>query len=216
VTEAEWLACTDPQKMLRYLRVGPEDRKTLLLTCACIRRHWDLLADYRQDWILLAEEFIEERNPHADIFGDHWDGPTWIEGENLGMSWDGISGAIEQLWCAYYQVDDYDTLTRGPMWAAEVQQQVIFLHDIFGNPLRPIAIDSSWLSWNDGVVVRLAQAAYEERHLPEGTLDNTRLLILADALEEAGCTDQNLHAHSRSGGEHVRGSWVVDLVQGKE
>src|SRR5215472_1439330 len=34
-------------------------------------------------------------------------------------------------------------------------------------------------------------------------------------LEEAGCTDQDILAHCRSGGEHVRRCWVVDLVLGK-
>jgi hypothetical protein len=63
------------------------------------------------------------------------------------------------------------------------------------------------------VVVRLAQATYEERHLPEGTLDNTRLLILADALEEAGCTDTDILCHLRGPGPHVRGCWVADLVR---
>jgi hypothetical protein len=71
------------------------------------------------------------------------------------------------------------------------------------------------LAWHDGVVVRLAQAAYEERHLPEGTLDNTRLRILADALEEAGCTDADILGHLRGPGPHVRGCWPVDLCLGK-
>jgi hypothetical protein len=65
------------------------------------------------------------------------------------------------------------------------------------------------------VVVRLAQAAYEERQMPAGTLDNTRLAVLADALEEAGCDNADILAHCRSGGEHVRGCWVVDLILGK-
>jgi hypothetical protein len=43
-------------------------------------------------------------------------------------------------------------------------------------------------------------------------LDNARLAILADALEEAGCTDQEILAHCRGGGEHVRGCGVVDLL----
>jgi hypothetical protein len=38
------------------------------------------------------------------------------------------------------------------------------------------------------------------------------LPILADALEEAGCTNQVILSHCRGGGEHVRGCWVVDLL----
>jgi hypothetical protein len=35
---------------------------------------------------------------------------------------------------------------------------------------------------------------------------------VADALEEAGCTDAEILGHCRGGGEHVRGCWVLDLV----
>lgn len=90
------------------------------------------------------------------------------------------------------------------------------VREIAGNPFCPISISSSILAWNDGIVVRLAQAAYDERILPAGTLDNTRLLILADALEEAGCTDEQILAHLRGGGEHYRGCWVIDLLLGKK
>jgi hypothetical protein len=94
--------------------------------------------------------------------------------------------------------------------------QTGILHDIFGNPFHPITISPAVLTWNDAVVVRLAQSAYDERHLPGGTLDNTRLLILADALEETGCTDTDILAHLRSPGPHVRGCWVVDMLLSKE
>jgi hypothetical protein len=70
------------------------------------------------------------------------------------------------------------------------------------------------LSWNDGCVARLARAAYDDR-LPEGGLDPARLAVLADALEEAGCRDADILGHCRSGGEHFRGCWLVDLLLGK-
>jgi hypothetical protein len=70
-------------------------------------------------------------------------------------------------------------------------------------------------AWNDATVVRLAQATYEERHLPAGTLDSGRLAVLADALEEAGCSDEQALQHLRSSGAHYRGCFVVDLLLGK-
>jgi hypothetical protein len=42
-----------------------------------------------------------------------------------------------------------------------------------------------------------------------------RLPLLADALMDAGCDDENLLAHARADG-HVRGCWLVDLVLGRE
>jgi hypothetical protein len=70
------------------------------------------------------------------------------------------------------------------------------------------------LQWNDGTVVHLAQAAYEERELPRGHLDRHRLAVLADAVEEAG-GDAKLVAHLRDLGPHCRGCWSVDLLLGK-
>jgi hypothetical protein len=78
-----------------------------------------------------------------------------------------------------------------------------------------VSIGESWLRWNGGTIVQLAQSAYEERHLPAGTLDNGRLAVLADALEEAGCTDADILGHLRGPGPHVRGCWAVDLLLGK-
>jgi hypothetical protein len=52
------------------------------------------------------------------------------------------------------------------------------------------------------------------RHADEAG-DYRGLPLLADALEEAGCTDADLLAHCRSGGGHLRGCWAVDLILGK-
>ena len=65
------------------------------------------------------------------------------------------------------------------------------------------------LRWNDGMVVKLATSVHRDR-----AFDRTNML--ADALEDAGCTDANLLGHLRSPGPHVRGCWAVDLVLGKE
>jgi hypothetical protein len=41
--------------------------------------------------------------------------------------------------------------------------------------------------------------------------------ILADALQDAGCTSEDVLNHCRATEwEHVRGCWVVDLLLGKE
>jgi hypothetical protein len=101
---------------------------------------------------------------------------------------------------------------------AEERVQTDLLRCIFGNPFRPLdAIASDILRWNSGIVVRLAQAAYDDRRLPDGTLDPARLAILADALEEAGVTDADILGHLRKeGGVHVRGCWAVDLLTGRQ
>jgi hypothetical protein len=100
--------------------------------------------------------------------------------------------------------------------STEAQVQCQHVRDIFGPmPFCPVSLNPAVLTWNDGLVVRLAQAAYEERHLPAGTLDSGRLAVLADALEEAGCTNADILGHLRGPGPHVRGCWPVDLCLGK-
>jgi hypothetical protein len=84
------------------------------------------------------------------------------------------------------------------------------LRDVFGYPVLPLlAIDLSWLAWNDGTIPKLAQVADDERAFD-------CLPFLTDALEEAGCEDADILAHCRQQGEHVRGCWVVDLILGKQ
>jgi hypothetical protein len=96
-----------------------------------------------------------------------------------------------------------------PITDAEVRAHRALLHDCLGNPFRPFALDPALGRWSDGTVSRIAQAIYDDRafdHLP----------ILADALEEAGCTDAEILGHCRSEGPHVRGCWAIDLILGKE
>jgi hypothetical protein len=93
--------------------------------------------------------------------------------------------------------------------SAEQAAQVALLRDIVGNPFRPARINRAWLARNDGTLRRLAEAIYEERAF-------NRLPLLADALLDAGCDNEELISHCRSEGPHVRGCWAVDLLLGRE
>jgi len=42
-----------------------------------------------------------------------------------------------------------------------------------------------------------------------------RLPLLADALMDAGCADEDVIGHCRSDSPHVRGCWVVDWMLDK-
>ena len=87
------------------------------------------------------------------------------------------------------------------------------VRDVLGNPFRSPVLDPGCLTPS---VAALAQAAYEERILPGGTLNPSRLAVLSDALEEAGCTDEAVLSHLRSPGPHVRGCWVLDALLAKD
>jgi hypothetical protein len=90
--------------------------------------------------------------------------------------------------------------------AAERRYQAELLREIVGNPFRPIAVDRSCLTWQSGTVPNLAQALYEEHRFAD-------LPILADALEEAGCSATEILSHLRGQGPHVQGCWALDLLR---
>jgi hypothetical protein len=84
---------------------------------------------------------------------------------------------------------------------------VLHLGDVRLRLGTPSRVEAGWLAWQGGLVEAMA------RHADESG-DYGGLPVLADALEEAGCTDADLLAHCRSGGGHLRGCWAVDLLLG--
>src|SRR5262249_7031256 len=60
VDESEWLACTDTEKMLAFLKGRASDRKLRLFVCACCRRIWQLLTDGRsRKEVEVAEQYAD-------------------------------------------------------------------------------------------------------------------------------------------------------------
>jgi hypothetical protein len=100
-----------------------------------------------------------------------------------------------------------ELLHAGPP-GRELRAQAGLLKDIVGNPFQPGATKTPGSTGSDSTVVKLAQNIYDERAF-------SRMPILADALEDAGCDNADLLAHCRGPGPHVRGCWVVDLLLGK-
>jgi hypothetical protein len=220
VKESEWDSCADPQKMLLFLRDRriASDRKLRLFACAfgrAVRGSQHLLgpstvvvAERYADGLANDQDMASERRRWA-CSPEEWGpvAPSAYDGAWQAVDW--LTG-LERRWRgdpdSYFPIPAYDVLKRS----------VLLLRDIFGNLFRTVpTIDPSWLKWNGGTVAKLVEAAYEHRSLPEGTLEQDRLAVLADALEEAGCSDTELLAHLRSPGPHVRGCHVIDLLLGR-
>jgi hypothetical protein len=84
--------------------------------------------------------------------------------------------------------------------------QAELLRDIIGNPFHPRVFEPQWRT---STVLAIAEGIYEDRAFD-------RLPILADALQEAGCEDEQILGHCREDGTHVRGCWVIDLILGRQ
>jgi CheY-like chemotaxis protein len=72
-------------------------------------------------------------------------------------------------------------------------------------PKGAVAFDPAFLTWGGGTIPNLARTISDEGAFHD-------LPVLADALEEAGCTDADALDHCRRPGEHLRGCWVLDRV----
>jgi hypothetical protein len=84
--------------------------------------------------------------------------------------------------------------------------QVRALHELFGPlPFRDIVCEPAWLT---DTVRALTRGVYDRA-------DFGALPILADALQDAGCENEDVLNHCRAPEcEHVRGCWVLDLLLG--
>jgi hypothetical protein len=207
MTADEWDVGADPEGMLFHLRDSGKagDRRLRLFTAACCRRpdFFSFLYGPDAEALAVAERYADGQADlgqlrlafrHADSMG-----PSWCCAE------DALSAAFQ--WVGTVRRHRPSVPNRVAILAG-------LLREVFGNPRRPPAVEPGWLTWHGGVVARLAQAAYEERHLPSGLLDPTRLAVLADALDDAGCSDPRLLGHLRSGAGHVRGCFAVDALRG--
>jgi hypothetical protein len=212
MTEAEWLACTDPQLMLNHLdgRVG--NRKVRLLRVGAARSVWAVLTDERyRAAVEVGERYADDRatddelrTHNSGLYGMFGPGGEFARGRT-----DQAALALYSLALSCVNSPRALSLAGGASWSVARRythdRLPEIVRDLFGNPFHPVSADPSWLT---STVVTLAESIYEERAFD-------RLPILADALEVAGCDDADVLAHCRGDGPHVRGCWVVDLVLGK-
>src|SRR5581483_11214349 len=71
MTEADWNSCTDPQKMLEFLRGKVSDRKLRLFACACCLRILKLIDEEVMRIALRAAEQLADGKVGADHLGLH-------------------------------------------------------------------------------------------------------------------------------------------------
>jgi hypothetical protein len=204
LTEAEWATAIDPQLMLDHLHSGTDlsPRKRRLFACGCCRLVWRRLKNPD------CQRVVETAELHADGLATVQALAAAVRGVDF---WSRNSlEADAAIACAWTEPHWQDALREVMVLCGlTFGIEAALLHDLVGNPFRPVTVDPTWLAWNGGFVSRLAQAIYDEHRFKE-------MLILGDALEDAGCTDEAILTHCRGLGPHARGCWVVDLILAKQ
>jgi hypothetical protein len=200
VSESEWVAGI-AKKMIAFVRTRATMRQRRLLMCGCCRARWPEIPD---DRLQAMVELIER---YANGEG----GNTLVRAYKLYdvARTATIKAALDaDLFACLSAVtmSNEDPVQKRVPLLKDSATQVQLTRDIFGNPFRPVAFDPSWRT---STVAALAEQMYESR-------DFSPMPVLADALQDAGCDNEDILAHCRGAGPHVRGCWVVDLVLGKE
>jgi hypothetical protein len=201
MTEEEWLSSNGPSAMLYFVQHQVSFRKLRLFTCACCRLDWHKFVDERSRIaVMSAETSADSPSPEGvlqtvkqvakDAYEEaYYGGPAGTDYRPSNAAWALTCGA---------DVTAFSFLDTGA-------RAISLIYDIFGNPFRPVTFDPRWRTSD---LVGLAQAIYEDKAFE-------RMPIVGDALMDAGCEEEQIIAHCRGEGPHVRGCWVVDIILDK-
>jgi hypothetical protein len=236
MTEAEWQACQEPQRMLNALRGRVSERKLRLFAVACCRRLWHLFDDPRSRIAVEVAESLadglarDEDREAARAAAQHARRDALAA--RRASEYRVPEYPSHAATAAYFAVSEMRAEDgHGDIETGEAMVAVCsliaghrasrlggrdalgavcchLLREIVGNPFCPAPVDPSWLYWNDGAVRKLAEVIYGENRWDEAA-------ILADALEDAGCADEGILGHLRGPGPHCKGCHVVDALLGK-
>jgi hypothetical protein len=224
MTEKEWLKCRDPDTLLVFRRRKSYSRKLRLFGSASVRRVWDLLPDKLfRDAVEVVERHADkditdkrletQKNRCKQLCGTpHWNRradpatSTAALAATECLAPESFAAAVGGAWYAAL-AEARTASAKGRLWEKVRAEQATLLGDIFGNPFRKPKFNKKWRT---DTALSLSRQMYESR-------DFGAMPILADALQDAGCDNEDILAHCRDVKQtHVRGCWVVDLVLGKE
>ena len=238
MTEAEWLKSSMPVSSFEHDHGWPSPRKQRLFAVACCQRIRHLLPEIRwADWSDVAERYADRRAKRDDLAAARRDVLTGADGRATYAQMLTQFGERAAYWACETKLRKYASQVataaacaaaysilpleeafvppghsgyKEQFWVAqnaELAAQIALVYEICGNPFRPGVAFSP--SWRTDTAMSLARGMYESR-------DFGAMPILADALQDAGCDNDDVLNHCRGEWPHVRGCWVVDLVLGKE
>ena len=199
MTEAEWLATTDQgEARWRFVERRATDRKLQLFACAVFQ--------------FLANPDRRSARSDDDCYGIVIAAERYADGAITDPE---LTDAMRMI---QFTEESFDPIFASwiltgltavrhflPSWLRHHVGASAWFHEVFGNPFRPVAFAPEWRT---STVLALAQQMYDAR-------DFSGMPILADALQDAGCTDEAILMHCRGPGPHCRGCWVTDALLNK-
>jgi hypothetical protein len=222
MTEEEWCETNDVNELVGSIcqDLRPiSHRKLRLFGCACCRAVWKSMRDSRARRIVkLSEQFADGDVSNQQFIKARRLAVKAINREvtrnrtpaeehaahaafALGLSRTSFAPTVVAENCANAALCD------GSSGEVIIAAQCKMLRDIFGNPYRPVTIDPRWRTSD---VVGLAQATYDDKAFE-------RMPILADALMDAGCEDEQIIGHCRGDGPHVvAAGWWISYSESSE
>jgi hypothetical protein len=204
--EQEWLTSDDPWKLYTCTFGRASCRRYRLLcvaSCGCLGAvldgtYWQLLDRLEQ-----AADMARAEDEQQQLRKDAWDYyERVLEATDGAVPRFAADAAYETASGAYD--DAFDCLVGDTEEFLRIRPALCdILREIFGNPFRPLTFNAEWRTSD---VLLLARGIYEERAFD-------RMPILADALQDAGCDNDDILSHLRdANATHVRGCWALDLV----
>lgn len=208
LTRTAWYDCPEPERMLPVLqqRGRIPDRRYRRFICACAR----LLSPGADETPILCEALVvAERYAAGNAQTTDLHAAQRAILDSPQMKWEGGNALWNVVLCAVeksavhsamiaIQFMNYKDLVLDRSIAG-------LIHEYLGSPFASVKVEEAWLSWKNGLVVGLAQVVHDESAFD-------RMPILADALEDSGCTDTDILRHLRGATPHVRHCWVLDTL----
>ena len=219
--ELWWLTRDDIHDLLDLIDLYADVRRTQLFACACAR-----LAEAKfpgpscREVVRVAEEYADGAVPLADLLAaarpavaeidsahdrHASDNDRYVRRAGEAVRYAAVLGgspSVDRL----IRVAANATHAADGHYAGPAHDALApLLRCIFGNPFRPVRFRPGWRT---EAAVALARQMYDAR-------DFGPMPVLADALDDAGCTNAGILDHCRGPGPHARGCWVVDGLLGK-
>src|ERR1043166_6766199 len=162
MTEAEWLAATDPTPMLEFVRGKATDRKLRLFAVGCCYRIIHLLIHRKHEpcrRVVGLVEAVADGRVSELLLPDAWEKARAANGPFILNHTYACALTACVIQDNIVQIATRAALATGAVPGEQIEQCHL-LRDIFGNPFRPVALDPAWLT---STVSLLAEGIYQEK-----------------------------------------------------